>query len=41
LSKAAVLSRLRQRLAAVLGAANRGRVEELLAQVGGVALTLF
>jgi hypothetical protein len=41
LTKAAVLSRLRQRLAAVLGAPNVGRVEELLAQVGGVALTLW
>lgn len=41
LTKAAVLHRLRQRLAAVLGAANVGRVEELLAQVGGVALTLW
>jgi hypothetical protein len=41
LTKAAVLSRLRQRLAAVLGAANVGRVEELLARVGGVALTLW
>ena len=37
LTKAAVLNRLRQRLAAVIGAANMGRVEELLAQVGGVA----
>ena len=41
LTKAAVLNRLRQRLMAVIGAANMGRVEELLAQVGGVALTLW
>ena len=41
LTKTALLGRLRQRLAAVIGPENLGRLEEVIAQVGGVARTLW
>ena len=41
LTKAAVLGRLRRRLAQVIGADNMDRLEEVIARVGGVALALF
>ncbi|MDB5269652.1 MAG: hypothetical protein JWP58_2692 [Hymenobacter sp.] len=41
LTKTALLGRLRTRLVAVIGPENAARLEEVVAQVGGVALTLW
>jgi hypothetical protein len=41
LTKDALIGRLRERLVAVIGAENAERLEEIIAQVGGVAVTLW